>query len=285
MADYELLGLREHLARLSILIGNPDYYTQIPTVSQNKWRGSWSLAADWLYISASTDSVEVNTLEYDHSIMWCGRAAEYENLRSDVLSLLTTSLIRFTFVWGSLETLINLLNLPRVPKNIKSGHSKIDDAIYYLKEEFEPAPRLMFYDAVLANFRERLSQSNFDSYHSEFKLKPYMGITGVGLHVVRKVRNEFAHGAMSMPWPTPGNSVDSMELNNVRTIETATRLIALSIQMLQLAYLKCMKLSICPSYDLLDEITADLFGFNKDDEVDIHVLLRSLHRRISESNY
>lgn len=79
---------------------------------------SWIDASKWLEVGASVDRVDVDTGYFDDSIMFCGSAYEYQRARSAELSYLVQQLTVFNFVWGSLETVIKLIKLPKVPARL-----------------------------------------------------------------------------------------------------------------------------------------------------------------------
>lgn len=231
------LSLRNHCYRLGCAvysIGSLGYLGDNAREKDGE-NISWLGASEWLRMASSVERVEVNTLYFDDSLLYCSLARDYENSRSDLLSLLAVQLAIFNFVWGGLETIIKLVDPPKVPKDIKSGTSIIDRGLFYLKNEYEPARTLAFYDDTVAELRETMVRLQY--YHdllSHFRLEECVGVSGIGLNVVRRIRNRFAHGTLVLPYPD-GEEI-SMPLDAL-LVESSTRTILYTIQMLLLAYL------------------------------------------------
>ncbi|MYB64022.1 hypothetical protein F4X73_04985, partial [Candidatus Poribacteria bacterium] len=145
----------------------------------------------------------MNTSKFDYDIMYCGSAYDYEEKRSELLSQLSTRLTIFNFVWGSFESTAKLFPLPALPKYLKRGSGSIvDRSIWYLKQHYGPKPRIAFYDNTLYLLRRLLEANEFYSkYCKEIKLHNFADLSGLGLHIVRKIRNELAHGSAVMPLP------------------------------------------------------------------------------------
>jgi hypothetical protein len=225
----------------------------------------WLGASEWLDIAAGVERVEVNTLYFDQSIMYCGTAYDYENARSDLLSHLVTQLAIFNFTWGGFETIIKLIDPPRVPQSIKPRSSIIDHAIFFLRNEYEPARMLAFYDDTVAELREIMRQlPYYNDLLSHFHLQEFLGVSGIGINIVRRIRNRFAHGAAAMPHP---NGEQVPELIVARLVELSTRIVLYTIQMLLLAYLKGKDFEI--------ECREDEWGIMEPENV--HLVLQTLH--------
>jgi hypothetical protein len=276
MITRSLLRLREHCAKLSQFLANPDVYSRLlelvgELIDPEGECITWSHAAEWLYIAASIEKVEVNTIYFDSSVYMCEPALDYEGARSDLLTEFTTALSVFNFAWGSLESVIKLIEPPSIPKEVKAGRgSSVDRAIYYLKTDFEPERPIFSYHDTMGEMRELLSQlPGYLSLSDEFRLQPHVGISGVGLHVVRKIRNMFAHGSIQMPVPADDRKAP---LPGKRLIETSTRIVLLTIQMLLMSRLRKDDFKVeCYEDEIFDYIDMSAY----------HVL-RLLHTQIEE---
>ena len=122
----ELFHLQEHayhLCKVTNQLGNP----------QND---NWSLASDWLHLGSSIESINVITESYDDNIMYCGPSIEYENAKSKVLEKFTKELSVFNFFWGAFETIVKIIDPPKVPNNLKKRRNSIDDCVFFLKNEY-----------------------------------------------------------------------------------------------------------------------------------------------------
>lgn len=270
------LSIRKHCYLLGYAvrsIGFLDYLGDEVTERYGESIG-WMGASEWLEMASSVERVEVNTLYFDVSLLYCSLARDHENSRSDLLSLLAAELAIFNFAWGSLETIIRLIDPPKVPRSTKPRSSIIDRAIFYLKNEYEPARMLTFYDDTVAELRQTMKQLRYYSdLLRHFHLEELMGISGVGINVVRQIRNRFAHGTLTLPHPS-GEEIPV--LLDARLVELSTRIILFTIQMLLLAYLE--------NEDFEIECREDEWGLMKPENV--RLVLKTLHlerRQINES--
>lgn len=262
-----LIDLHEHCFLLSGLIA--EMYQILPNAPRAD-NCSWLSAGDWLKIAAGVEKVEINTSRFDETVVWCGSAWEYESKRSTLLTQVATRLTTFNFIWGAFETVIKIINPPPVPSSIKKRAYAIDNAIFYLKNEYDSSPRIPLYDDTLAQLRLVLhSHSQYQSLDNEFKIDSFRSIPGLGAHIVRIIRNDFAHGSATFPEPDDWGSTDILdsELRHFALIEISSRLILLTIQMMLLAHLKSTHFTV--------ECLRDEDGMNY--EEDISVVLRVLH--------
>ena len=78
----------------------------------------------------------------------------------------------------------------------------------------------------------------------EFRLQPFLSLSGLGLHIIRMIRNDFAHGSSEMPRPEDWSSGDKNETLTPREeihlsiIDTCSRLLLLTQQMIMWASMK-----------------------------------------------
>jgi hypothetical protein len=163
------------------------------------------LLLDQLAISSAIEEVEVDTARFGDGVNWDSGILEYEAHRSDLLSSIMATLLSFTYSWMALETLLGLLPLPKVPKQLKRGAKLIDEGIYYLKlalpSKYNEA-LLPGYGETLERFKKVvLSMPRYSKYVTRFDLQSHMNAWGIGIDKVRNVRNKFIHGVLQMPGP------------------------------------------------------------------------------------
>ncbi|MEN6317206.1 MAG: hypothetical protein ABFD82_00410 [Syntrophaceae bacterium] len=197
-----LLPLREHIDAFRRFCAS--------YISDNVWIPDKSgdnltleLLLDQLAISSAIEEVEVNTCRFGDGTRWDSGILEYEAKRSDLLSSTMSTLLSFTYSWMALETMLSLLPLPNVPRNLKDRAKLVDRCIYYLKLSL-PGPYnetlLPGYEATLEQFKKVASAIPRYSRHvGQFDLQPHMNRWGLGLGKVRNVRNKFIHGVLRMP--------------------------------------------------------------------------------------
>jgi hypothetical protein len=264
MSGRSLLNLREHCAKLSRFFGDQEVYANLFQLSgelddEQGENINWWHVAEWLYIAASIETVDIDTTHFDPSVLYCGEALKYEVDRSELLSKVTTALSVFNFTWGSLESVIKLIEPPKVPKAIKSRTSPIDEAIYYLKTDYEPEKPLTFFDDVMAEMCDVLTKvPYYASLALQCQLKPHMSISGIGLNIVRRLRNKFAHGTLQMPQPEQWSDIRPFD---TQLIELSTRTVLMSIQMLTMAYIRAHDFRVELYNDDLEKIEESAYHY------------------------
>ena len=270
-----LINVAEHCDRLAkLLLEIEEAVSQPHTPDQEI---SWLDASDWLHVASSIDHVHVDTSRFDESVMWCRPDWEFESQRNLLLSQFVTRLTIFNFVWGSFESVVKLIDPPKVPKSIKPGRTSfVDRAVFYLKNRLESTPQLRLYEPVIADFRETLSKlPQYGDLLKEFRIQSFVNVSGIGIHVVRKIRNKFAHGVSSLPFPEDWGENSSLVSLDVHLIEASTRIVLFTIQMLLLVYLK--------DEHFLVEVTwcVGENGLPRDEAIDM--VLATLHIRSQNS--
>ncbi len=191
---------------------------------------------DWLDLAAAIDSVEVDTTEFIGACDFCSSARDYESARSKLFSDVVTAMTFFTYIWLAAEQLIKALHLPKVPKALRSGGRDIDRALYYLKcrmaDDRDP-DRMPAYEQSLERLKQPLSRDpRYRQLVRSLAIEPHMNYWGMGLHIVRRLRNHLFHGAMQLPEPEEWSVT---EPHDVELIELSARLALLSIQMVLIA--------------------------------------------------
>jgi hypothetical protein len=259
-------SLREHCDLLSRTIFSIGSERHLPH-KLNKLNGAilaWGHAAEWLEVAASVERVEVDTSYFDDSTELCGTAYDYQRARSLDVSSLVTELTMFNLVWGSLETVIKLIDPPKVPKGVKGGRtSLVDRALYYLKIDYEPRSPVPFYKDTVAAFNDALKgwQPRLLEHSC---LVDHVSLSGISLGVVRRIRNEFAHGAAHMPEPDEDSDGDG---SNAKIINLSSRIPLYTIQLLLSTHLNQTSFELAVRKGEHDELLSE----------EVHYVLRSLH--------
>lgn len=198
----------------------------------------WPRTSEWLMIASGVSRVDVDLSRFDQSFGFCESADEYYTKRSGLLSGLATELTTFSFIWGALETVIKEVKPARIPRSFtreKPGDSLVLRACYTLLKEFEPDQLLAGYSHLIASLRQLLlapGGAHYKNLASEFELKRVIGVSGIGLNVVRLIRNRFAHGVAGFPQPEGWSGEKPPD---VEIIHVSSRIVLLSIQMLLVA--------------------------------------------------
>jgi hypothetical protein len=172
----------------------------------------------------------------------------------------------FMFVWGMLESVIDELRacLPR-------GRGKLHRAALFLERRFGKRRSIDPYATELGRLCTLIRERPEDVRHLEgLGARSLVGDANIGLRIVYRIRNNFAHGAMRIPVPDPDHRP---QFHESHIVECATRIVLLSTQML-----------IAAAYDGSNsscESNGDEFHIDADDEtVGLQEALQRIHFRI-----
>lgn len=221
----------------------------------------WLQVSDWLLLSGGVMKVELVRESLDpEADMFCRGASEFEAERNELHSGLTLQLTKFSFIWGALENLIDIIS----PASAPNRRGKVNAACYYLKQYSGSSEQFFSYDRFLKNLKDLIAIIPY--YHSllnEFSPKAHVSTHGTGLYVVYRIRNRFAHGAMALPLPEddPETSPDKM------LIHVSSHIVLLTMQMLISSYLRDYTFDVRP------------LGQEDCDETEVHEALKRLHGR------
>jgi len=214
-------------------------------------------------LAAGINSVEVVTGFYDETLMYCESALEYEDARSDCLSLFAGQLSIFTFVWGAFEIMSNVVGPPAIPPKLRlhGENSLVDRVVCYLRD-FTPYTEYVQSLDRLNRTADRLPE--YQRFRRQPPFPPFLAESGEGIDFVRRVRNQFAHGAARFPQPDDWNEGRQTKPSpDQAVIAYCTEITLLTMQMLLDAYFSGKRF--------------DVRGSDGDDE-DVHIVLRSLHK-------
>lgn len=199
----------------------------------------------WLNLAAGIISVDFETVRFDDSIGMCGTAYDYAEEESSFNKKVVTELTRFSFVWSALESLIEIVqndkskNKKDEYKFLYKGRSysgKINYICFYLFEEFEGLGHILYYNQLLDHFLYLLSSNSlYKELLDDYQMKGFYGKSGIGISIVYKIRNRFAHGSLKI-----SNFEDVYEgsASDEELIRVSTRIVLLTIQMITISYLK-----------------------------------------------
>lgn len=239
MIDLPLIEISYHCHRLS-------------KVADELGIDGWNIEA-WLNVASGIFNVDIDSARYDDCAWLCNPIGEYEDKRSELLSKMVLQLVVFNFIWGSLESLIGLINPPDHP----DFKGKINKTCFYLKQNMNQSRKLPYYSEIVWHFRNILSKLEYyNDYIKEFKHRPHVNEVGVGLYVVYKIRNDLAHGTLVIPNPDMEEDHEKPELD-VDLISTCSRIVLLTIQMLLISLFKDTRIKFA-NYDEENEESADI---------------------------
>lgn len=184
----------------------------------------------YLKLASGIRALDFNTTDFDPYPAMCSGAAEFDE-RSDALcGILAHRLTMFLFIWASLEAFKNRVTFQTVPK--EQGHKAryIDSLCYYLSSRCLP-PYPYGYGNVLRTFKKCSSSQKITGGSPSFsKLPTWLKTSAEGIYHVYEVRNSFAHGDFSVPFPDG----DPLKHPDVIHVTLAARLVLLTLQMMAL---------------------------------------------------
>lgn len=223
MENNQIIDIQIHCFRLGELLSKLNNFAFISAI-------------DWLTIASGIESVNVRTAKHDESVLYCSGAFEFEEKRSQLLSQLATRLTIFNFVWGSFESVVKVF-LDR-----KNG-SIVEQTIRFLKQNYGSEPSLAFYNDYLCDLCKYIGYNGYYSeYQKEFKFQNFADLPGLGLHIVRKIRNDLAHGSAVMPlpedWGEKSAKLLPSEHRHLDLVDICIRILLFTIQMFLLAHVR-----------------------------------------------
>ena len=222
-----VLRIQEHCSALSKLLPNLDYLRPTSVVNDGELVG-WAHPAEWLDLAASVTKMEVVTGQDDQSLGLCESALDDEEERSALLSQFVTSLTVFSFTWGAFESAAKIVSPPAIPKALRNkGNNSLTARVVHALKSVTPDG---VYYCALASLCRLLRRSHACHASVPTELAAITNAdAGLGLGLVRVIRNGFAHGAASLPQLDGSDSTDSLDSLVVRI---SSRIVLLTIQMI-----------------------------------------------------
>ena len=206
-----------------------------PKSKQNIMVLTPSMVADWLSLASSIINVDVDMGSFDDSILFCGTAYDFVKERSEVVEKLSTSLTIFNSIWNAFECLCKGIDIPSLPKKLKKGQiSFVDNVVYLIYNEFDSKKNCEL------QFLKEITHKLFSKIQEIIGFKPnnltwknaYTSESGVGIQIVRSIRNSFAHGSVSLPLP---EDYSDAKYFNSEIIDLSSRIVLFTIQLVLLS--------------------------------------------------
>ena len=163
--------------------------------------------------------------------MMCRPAFEYEDAKQELHNEVVNQLTIFLYVYSGFEAILNNSNITPC----KKVRGKINAAKYHIKINFSTYNRsLPLYQESISLLLSLIDQkdSDYQTLKKSFSLDSCTDINGVGLKVVYKIRNLFAHGSFSFPEPLGHTYMIPVQ---PEIIKLSIRILLLSSQMIMIA--------------------------------------------------
>lgn len=193
------------------------------------------MVADWLDLASAIKNVSVDFNYYDDT-NYCGTAYDYNKFKSIKLSSISTSLSTFQYIWFAFELLCKCLPIKPLPKKLKNGRvSFVDCAQFYIKNNFDErsSDRIFFYTETLRNLHIEVKKLSHHNLGDLFYENYYTSQSGIGIQVVRSIRNIFAHGATFVQEHEDYTFDQHLDES---IIDISSRIVLFTIQALLLSY-------------------------------------------------
>lgn len=203
-----------------------------------------SAIAKWLRLAAQLESVNINTLLYQGTNLYCG--ADEEKIESDTAhnEHIITPLTRFIFVCNALEEGYRFIsttyeshfdaeNASGTKHEYLGSHSAQAANLLRRSEEKLDIPR--HYHHLMDNLR-KIVKTYIDDYSGDIDISLSESLQiDYGLALVRNIRGHVAHGIFPIVENLEysfGSTTPDMRGNLVTLLNEASRIAALSLQML-----------------------------------------------------
>jgi hypothetical protein len=216
-----------------------------------------SALSSWFGIASGITEVKYISDLYDDNVQWCGTAIEYENAKSDFHSKLIRELTRFNFIWGGFEAYYDSLVFGECPNPRKRGI--VNTVNYHLKVKYENSfPPLPYYNETVEHLKKLISKNEwYGKTNDLFSGDSCSSESLIGLKVVYKIRNLFAHGAFRFSEPEGWHYETPYDIG---IINTSSRILLMTMQMIILSAVKELKFKIPQLHKSEDEgVKAGIF--------------------------
>ena len=192
-----------------------------------------NLSSSWFHIASGIKNIDYDGITYDSSFEMCRPAYEYEIAKQEVHNEVVHELIYFNFIWSGLEILITDMKLNECPYQ----KGKINSACLFLKGNYSSFEPLIEYKKLIDQLKYYIIKNKYKKLLNRFERNDCVSTAGLGIYVINKLRNEFAHGDFVFPEPQDWN-IDLEKPYEKEIINTSSRIILMTVQMLMIAYYK-----------------------------------------------
>ncbi|TGG91791.1 hypothetical protein E4656_15520 [Natronospirillum operosum] len=197
----ELRSLPEHLYEMAEYCTYLDNKTEY-SISDNKREVRTQVIGNWLKLASNLESVNINAWKHvGNDAFWCGAAADQYDSDSRIFTKYSTGLTRFIYISYALEETYRFVS-PRYNEVAKKAafnatrkikKSSVQSAL--LCDQFRASELPRNFQHIVDNFLHF-----FDQYYKYYQ--PGMSgleevspnSTSYGLHIIRNLRNQMAHG-------------------------------------------------------------------------------------------
>lgn len=212
-----LIGLDRHAHNIARFFIYENFYDE-------------ELISPWFRIASGIENVKYYSDKYDPFVQWCGTAIDYENAKSSFHSKLIKSLTFFNFIWGGFEAYVDTLEIEDCPKY----KGKINKVNFFLKNNYLNHYEIPDkYNEVLDVLKKMIKLNPwYDKKNDLCSVNSCESEELLGLKIVYKIRNLFAHGAFTFSEPEGWHHTKPLDYE---IICASSRIVLLTIQMLLLS--------------------------------------------------
>lgn len=207
-----------------------------------------SPVSSWFQLASGIKEVVYISDLFDSNDQLCGPAIEYEDERSKYNSKLILELTRFNFIWSGLEAYIDYQSFPPCPDQ----RGKINGVNFFLKNnylnKYSPVDN---YSQILDYLKKLITKhGDFDNSAELFLGSDCVSDQLVGLKIVYRIRNLFAHGAFvfhNFEYSEDYDLLDNLNLTTpleIPIIVASSKIVLMTMQMILLASSNDLKFKI-----------------------------------------
>ena len=232
---------------------------------------------DWLLIGMGIENVTLDIGRYEDDLFMCKPQRAWLLRENAILKRIVTALTKFQYCWGALEMLMSevipCLNNKEKMKQLyqylreKEIYKKLPNAYYKLYK------RLISELDKVEEIRDLLSRNNITN-DTPYANRPENEYPELGIFVVYKIRNRFAHGALKMPKPHEDLDIDDVGMGYIdnKIIDLCTSVVLMTILMLLMADAEQQNYIIAEDFTFIDvqesksavSYLKELFGFEEE---------------------
>jgi len=185
--------------------------------------------AHWFQLASGIDKVVYISDLFENASWACESVVDYENYNSEFHSKLIRELTIFNFIWGGFESYCESYPLQPCPEPKRRGN--VNAVNYFLMTHFmNKYPAISYYKEVVEYLHSLLVKNTSYGNHVDlFSPNKCVNECIIGLKVVYKIRNLFAHGVFQFD-PTGG--YDKNNTYDIPIINASSRIMLMTMQML-----------------------------------------------------
>ncbi|RAJ52537.1 hypothetical protein K376_05994 [Streptomyces sp. PsTaAH-130] len=232
----ELRELENHLWYMAQMLADLNCAALGYFIPSSEGRPEVDRIVQWLQMAASLRIAHIDMSDHAPGVYLCKGMSEYYASDSELTSAYATEYTRLLYTWCSVERLLQVLQLPSLPrfdgwKKVKND--RWNSATYSLLNT--PVPD--HYNCIAEHLKRHVQKdpdlSNMPQLLQAFEVTPWRSTSGSLLLAANRLRNMPAHGDLSIPTPVLGDErIKIKQQLALHAPRLAVRGLLMSMQML-----------------------------------------------------